>query len=59
MSKGKPRIGDVMQLSLPNGMYAYGRQLRDGAVAFYRELTVLSREAPYREPRLSVCRRGL
>jgi hypothetical protein len=31
-----PKVGDVVQVALPNGEYAYGRVLRDAAVAFYR-----------------------
>jgi len=32
-------VGDVVQVALPNGQYAYGRVLRDAAVAFYRART--------------------
>lgn len=37
MSPRKPKVGDVIQLSLPSDCYAYGRVLRDASVAFYRE----------------------
>ncbi len=37
MSLRKPQVGDVIQLTLPNGRYAYGRVLRDASVAFYSE----------------------
>lgn len=36
MRQKHPQVGDVVQVALPNGHYAYGRVLRDGAVAFYR-----------------------
>jgi hypothetical protein len=36
MKHHRPRIGEVIQFSLPDGNFAYGRQLRDSAVAFYR-----------------------
>ena len=31
----KPQVGDVLQFSLPNDSFAYGRVLNDSAVAFY------------------------
>jgi len=30
-----PKVGDVVQVELPTGRYAYGRVLRDASVAFY------------------------
>ena len=39
MSHRRPEIGDVIQLTLPNGRQAYGRILRDASVAFYRKTT--------------------
>jgi hypothetical protein len=39
MTHRKPKVGDVLQLSLPDGQFAYGRMLRDGSVAFYREMS--------------------
>jgi hypothetical protein len=39
MSRRKPQVGDVIQLTLPSGRYAYGRVLRDASVAFYSETT--------------------
>jgi hypothetical protein len=39
VSRGKPNVGDVIQLTLPSGRYAYGRVLRDASVAFYSETT--------------------
>lgn len=32
-----PKLGDVLQFPLPDGTFAYGRKLRDAAVAFYAE----------------------
>lgn len=39
MAKKRPSVGDVVQIDLPNGTYAYGRVLRDASVAFYRQRT--------------------
>jgi hypothetical protein len=36
MRRMNPAVGDVVQLPLPDGRYAYGRVLRDASVAFYR-----------------------
>ena len=46
MKRTKARVGDVVQLTLPNGRYAYGRMLKDGAVAFYRATTSSPSEPP-------------
>lgn len=35
----KVKIGDVFQISLPNGKYAYGRTFRDAGAGFYKEIT--------------------
>ena len=40
------KVGDVVQIRLPSGRYAYGRVLRDGQVAFYRDMTELPGEPP-------------
>lgn len=37
MSHRVPRVGDVVQLPLPDGRFAYERVLRDAGVAFYSE----------------------
>ena len=42
----KPNVGDVIQVALPNGEYAYGRVLRDAAVAFYRVHSKVPGEPP-------------
>lgn len=39
MSTRKLQVGDVIQLTLSSGRYAYGRVLRDASVAFYSETT--------------------
>ena len=39
MNRHKLQVGDVIQLALPSGRYAYGRVLRDASVAFYSEIT--------------------
>lgn len=46
MRRTKPQVGDVVQIALPSGKYAYGRVLRDASVAFYRATT----EQPERPP---------
>ena len=37
MRRRRPRVGDVVQFSLPDGRYAYARVLGDAAAAFYAE----------------------
>lgn len=39
MNHPRPRVGDVIQVTLPTGCYAYGRVLRDASVAFYSGTT--------------------
>jgi hypothetical protein len=39
MSRRKARVGDVIQVTLPTGRYAYGRVLQDASVAFYSRTT--------------------
>lgn len=39
MRRRRPAVGDVVQVRLPDNRFAYGRVLRDAAVAFYRETT--------------------
>lgn len=46
MKARRPKLGSVIQVTLPNGRYAYGRVLRDGAVAFYRQTTDNPGEPP-------------
>ena len=46
MTHRKPKIRDVIQFSLPNGRFAYGRMLREGSVAFYKETS----SQPFRPP---------
>jgi hypothetical protein len=36
MSQSKPKVGDVVEIMLPNGGAAYGRVLRDASIAVYR-----------------------
>ncbi len=37
--KIRPKIGDVFQIKLPNGKYAYGRVYKDASVGIYREVS--------------------
>lgn len=46
MSRSEPQVGDVIQVTLPNGSYAYGRVLLDAGVAFYSETTTASGMPP-------------
>jgi len=46
MSRGGPKVGDVIQVTLPNGCYAYGRMLKEGQVAFYRATSSNPSEPP-------------
>lgn len=34
----RPGVGDVIEVPLPDGRYAYGRVLKDASIAFYREV---------------------
>lgn len=38
MGRRRPKVGDVVQVALPDGTFAYGRVLREG-VGFYRTRT--------------------
>jgi hypothetical protein len=40
------KVGDVVQIALPNGRYAYGRVLRDASVAFYATTTEEPEQPP-------------
>jgi len=42
----KPRVGDVVEIALPDGRYAYGRVLKDASVAIYDTVSDLPRQAP-------------
>ena len=46
MKRRRPSVGSAIQVALPNGMYAYGRVLRDASVAFYRALTSIPMKPP-------------
>ena len=35
----RPEAGDVVQIALPDGRFAYGRVLRDAALAVYRAIS--------------------
>ena len=40
------KIGDVFQIALPNGKYAYGRIYKDASVGIYRQLTSEPNQPP-------------
>jgi len=42
----RPKVGDVVQIELPNGGYAYGRVLRDASIAIYRQTSQISGRPP-------------
>jgi hypothetical protein len=37
--KIRPKVGDVIQIALPDGRYAYGRIYKDASVGIYRQVT--------------------
>ncbi len=44
--KHEIKVGDVFQISLPNGKYAYGRVYKDASVGIYRQVTDEPRQPP-------------
>ena len=46
MRRNRPKVGDVIQITLPNGRHAYGRVLKDASVGFYRGTTAEPRHPP-------------
>jgi hypothetical protein len=47
MSGGpRPAVGDIVEIALPDGTFAYGRVLKDASVAFYRERSTARRQPP-------------
>jgi hypothetical protein len=42
----KPKLGDVVEIPLPNGKYAYGRVYKDASIAIYKKLS----EEPHQPP---------
>jgi hypothetical protein len=46
MTHRRPKVGDVLQFALPNGCYGYGRMLREGSVAFYRDTSSSAKSPP-------------
>lgn len=46
MKKKRTQVGDVVQVALPDGRFAYGRVLLDAGVAFYRHMSRAPGEPP-------------
>ncbi len=46
MPKVKVEVGDVVQIPLPDGRYAYGRVLRDASIGVYRVTTTEEGKPP-------------
>src|ERR1035437_77388 len=46
MGRTRAKVGDVVQVVLPDGTHAYGRVLRQASVAFSRARTVEPRSPP-------------
>jgi hypothetical protein len=46
MVKKKVKVGDVFQVPLPDGRFAYGRVYKDASVGIYRHLT----DEPFQPP---------
>jgi Immunity protein 26 len=42
----RPKLGDIVQIDLPNGRYAFGRVLRDASIGIYREVANEPADAP-------------
>ena len=49
MKKAKIKLGDIFQIPLPNGKFAYGRVYRDACIAIYQEMTDLPNQVPKEE----------
>ncbi len=47
--KVKPKLGDVVQIPLPNGLYAFGRIFNDAGLGIYKEVSEGSGTAPQSE----------
>jgi hypothetical protein len=47
--KIKPKLGDVIQIPLPNGMYAYGCIFKDTGLGIYKEISGSSNTPPKAE----------
>jgi hypothetical protein len=39
----RPKVGDIVEINLPDGQYAYGRVLRDASIGIYRGTLRISR----------------
>lgn len=39
MKRQRVKLGNVHQIPLPNGKYAYGRVLKDASIAIYKEIS--------------------
>lgn len=46
MKPRSPKVGAIIEMTLPDGRFAYGRVLRDGAVGFYRGIGSESQPPP-------------
>jgi Immunity protein 26 len=46
MTGPRPAVGDVVEIALPDGTFAYGRVLKDACVAFYRERSTAGQQPP-------------
>ena len=46
----KVRVGDILQIQLPNGTFAYGKVFRDASVGIYRKIFDSPVEPPINSP---------
>ena len=46
MPHRRPQLGTVLEVSLPDGRFAYGRLYRDAAVCFYGEVSTVPGHPP-------------
>jgi hypothetical protein len=49
MKKKKIQLGDIYQIPLPDGNYAYGRIFKDACIAIYKQLTTTPKQIPEKE----------
>ncbi len=46
----RPQVGDIFQIPLPNGRFAYGKVFRDASVGIYQKIFDSPAELPIKSP---------
>ncbi len=54
MKKKKINLGDVYEIALPDGNFAYGRIFQDGCIGIYKEISSIPKQIPESEAYLFV-----